>query len=127
MPELHERDLSKLFQAAGHHAPERDHTAQIMARVAVTPLHRPAPAKPLIGRTGWVLIAGVLALPFLAGLFAAPAKDTISGPLAPVWEGLAQLQLPAGPWPAWMIGASVVALLLVGLDSYLSRRTVAKA
>lgn len=127
MPELNEHDLSKLFQAAGHHAPGSDLTARIMARVAVTPIHRPAPVKPLIGRTGWVLIAALLALPLLGALVAGPSQSApSSGLLAPLQDLLTHVQLPAGAWPAWVIGASAVALLLVVLDRFLSRTAAAK-
>lgn len=128
MPELNERDLHKLFKAAGHHAPDSDLTARIMARVAVTPIHRPTPAKPLIGRRGWTLIVAVLALPLLAAWLAGPsATAPASGPLASLWERLSQLQLPAGQWTSWLIGASCVALLLVAMDHYLSRSNAHEA
>lgn len=128
MPELNERDLHKLFKAAGHHAPDSDLTARIMARVAVSPIHRPTPAKALIGFRGWMLIAALLALPLLAAFLAGPATAApATGPLASLWEQLSQLQLPAGPWPAWLIGASCVALMLVAMDHYLSRSSAPKA
>jgi hypothetical protein len=127
MAELNERDLHKLFQAAGHHAPDSDLAARIMARVAVTPIHRPAPAKPLIGLRGWILIAVVLALPLLAALLAGPSEAApATGPLASLWEQLSHLQLPAGQWSIWLIGASLVALLLVAMDHYLGRHSAHK-
>jgi hypothetical protein len=122
MPDLNEHDLSKLFQAAGHRVPDSDLTARIMARVAVTPIHRPATPKPLIGRTGWMLIAALLALPLLGALVPGPAhSEPANGLLSPFWDLLAQLQLASGQWPAWVIGASLVALVLVAMDRWLSR------
>lgn len=128
MPELNEHDLQRLLKAAGHAAPEHDLTARIMAQVAVTPMHRPAPTAPLIGRWGWVAIVTFVALALLGALFATP-QGVESGPglLAPVQEFLGQLRVPGGPWPAWVPGACVVALLLVAMDRVLSRSVGAKA
>ena len=55
MPEPKE-DLHHLFQAARHAAPATDLTDRIMARVAVTPLLRPTPVRPILGRGAWTSI-----------------------------------------------------------------------
>ncbi|MDX9750777.1 MAG: hypothetical protein RBT71_06820 [Flavobacteriales bacterium] len=114
--------LRKLFQAAGHHRPGTDLTARIMARVAVTPMARPAPIKPLIGQWGWgAMAAAVFALVAWA-VVAAPHGTGTGQPLfAPLTDVLARVRLPHGDWPVWAIGASVCVLLFSLLDHALAR------
>lgn len=120
MPELKDEDLNALFRAAGHQQAGDDLTARIMARVAVTPIHRPAPTPPLIGRRGWVLISALLALPLVVALLVAPGAS-IELPFlsTSILERFSELRLPSGPWPLWTVGLSASAMLLLLLDRYL--------
>ncbi|MBX2980475.1 MAG: hypothetical protein KF905_14400 [Flavobacteriales bacterium] len=120
MPELKDDDLNALFRAAGHKHVGEDLTARIMARVAVTPIHRPAPTPPLIGRRGWVLIVSLLALPLVIALLVAPGAS-IDLPFlsTSILERFSELRLPSGPWPLWTVGLSATALLLLLLDRFL--------
>lgn len=122
MPELHDKDLDTLFRTAGHHRAGDDLAARIMARVAVTPIHRRTPTPPLIGIRGWIGVGVLLALPVLAALLA-PASGGVAWPeaLSPMGEWLSALRLPEGQWPLWTLGGSSAALILVALDHYLGR------
>ena len=117
MPELNERDLSRLFKAVGHEAPSNDLSARVMARVAVTTIARPVTVKPLIGRWGWAGISMVFMAVVLLGLFSGMASggsDVIH--LSPVKDFFSGMGLPKGDWPLWMIGMSFLALLFLGID-----------
>jgi len=122
MPELHDKDLDTLFRAAGHHRAGDDLAARIMARVAVTPIHRPVPTPPLIGRWGWIIIGVLLAMPVVAVLLA-PSSGGVPLPtvFSSIGEWLSTVRLPNGQWPLWTLGGSFVAMLLVALDHYLGR------
>lgn len=120
MPELNEHDLRNLFHVAGHAAPAHDLTARIMARVSVTPVQRPVPVRPLIGKRGWLCIAAGLAAMIGYGL-------TGSADATPSWSDalvrrLAFVQLPQGEWPIWLAMGAGVALLFTLLDTVLRNR-----
>lgn len=122
MPELDDKGLRKLFQAAGHEAPATDLTARIMARVAVTPIARPVEVIPLIGKRAWTVMAvGVTVLLALA-VAGSTGQTTTPSYLTPVTDLLGSIRLPQGDWPVWMIGASACALLFTLLDRMLARR-----
>ncbi len=123
MPELSDKQLRKLFHAAGHSSPGFDLTARILARAAVTPIARRVKEQPLIGRWGWAGIAGLVAALLIVARFAA-AGGQATEPAVPsgFTAYLQHLQLPAGQWPLWAIGCSACALLLVLLDRALQRR-----
>lgn len=116
--------MRKLFQAAGHDAPGTDLTARIMARVAVTPMARPAKVEPLIGRTGWtILLAPVIILITVSVMAAmrAPAGD-VPDYLAPMLEVVRQVRIPAS-WAVWSIGVTGCLLLFTLTDRALARRS----
>lgn len=124
MPELNDDQLRKLFQAAGHSAPSMDLTSRIMAQVSVTSIARPVVAPPLIGRWGWAGIAAAILVVVIAGSFSAPGFNTSAVPyLDGLMRLVADLQLPAGNWPKWMIGASACAMFFLVIDQRLSRRS----
>lgn len=124
MPELDENDLRKLFRSAGHHAPGRDMTARIMARVAVTPMTRLDITKPLISKQAWlgagiglaVLIGAIAVLPHEPG----PADGPMATVLSTVQERLSRFTVP-GSWLTW--GAITLGglLFLSVLDGTLMR------
>jgi hypothetical protein len=117
MPELNERDLSRLFKSVGHEAPGNDLSARIMARVAVTTIARPVPVKPLIGPWGWAGIAAFVMGAVLLGLFSGVAGGGSEFTyLSPVLDMISGIELPKGDWPLWMIGISFLALLFLGID-----------
>ena len=126
MGELNEHDMDRLFRTAGHLRPTSDLTDRIMARVAVTPVIRATEVKPLIGRWGWagILFSVVALLGFLLGTGHATTTATspVSGMLQAMLEGLS---LPAGNWPALLIGASACLLLFTVLDRMLAMRMAA--
>lgn len=114
---MNENDLRKLFQAAGHAAPGRDLTDRIMARVAVTRIAEPTPVPPLIGKWGWAGIAGLAVfIVVLAAIVPGSSAASSSLPYAePIANWLAQLKLPEGQWPQWVIGSSFLALFFAAL------------
>lgn len=118
MPELNERDLHEVFRTAGHHAPARDLTDRIMARVAVTPIARPLAVKPVIGTRGWIGIAAgtaaLVAWSALGGTDSAPSAWT-----QVVADRVPHFALPAGNWPLWLAIGSGTALLCAYLDTVL--------
>jgi len=115
--------LRKLFQAAGHHRPGTDLTARIMARVAVTPMARPAPIKPLIGQWGWgAMAAGVIALFALVLIGNGSTTTTTPTLLTPFIEMTRNIRVPQGDWTVWASGVSACALLFTLLDRVLARR-----
>ena len=111
-------DLDRLFRKAGHHMPATDLTARIMARVAVTPMARPVPVRPLIGRWGWMAMAAALLglLVFVLGMGTSPTGSPPVLYLTPWLERLGDLRPPQGEWPLWITGASVLAFLFVVID-----------
>lgn len=121
MRELNDDHLRKLFQSQGHDAPAHDLTARIMARVAVTPIARPTPARPLIGTSGWVAItAGAMALLGLSLLLGATSGHAPASADA-MLDAMRSWQLPQGSWPQVMIGGSILVLLFFALDRTLNR------
>jgi hypothetical protein len=127
MRELNDHDLRKLFQEAGRQQPASDLTGRIMARVAVTRMHAPLVVKPLISRTGWVVITCVVLV--LVGLVAsvpAGAGTASSSLLGPVLEWLPRIggtpiQWPTGPWVYWAAAVAGCLLLLSLMDRALER------
>ncbi|MBK9176108.1 MAG: hypothetical protein IPM46_07190 [Flavobacteriales bacterium] len=128
MPEMSDNDLRKLFQAAGHGAPSRDLSERIMARVAVTRIAEPTAVQPLISKRGWAGIAGAVLLLSIGLMLGTSASSVSYQPLPILDEMLVWmkgLQLPAGQWPQWVIGASLLAMLFVVLDRVAERRAAA--
>ena len=126
MPELNDNDLRKLFRAAGRPEPGTDLTDRIMARVAVTPIHRPLEVKPLIGRWGWVGI-GVVFIGMLVVLLSAAGTGS-AGPsiLDPLWQQLPRyegfrLAIPMGQWTVWAAAAAGCMLLFTLVDRALEK------
>lgn len=128
MPEMSDNDLRKLFRAAGHAAPTRELSERIMARIAVTRIAESTAVPPLISRKGWVGIGGAVLVLSIGLLLGASGSSASYQPLPILDELLAWLkglQLPAGQWPQWVIGASMLALLFAVLDRVAERRTAA--
>lgn len=114
---MNDRDLRKLFQAAGHDQPARDLTDRIMAQVAVTRIAQPTVVKPLISKWGWAGIAAGAALLLLAALLASgPATAEPALPyVGAIADWFSRMRLPAGQWPQWVIGSSLLALFFAVL------------
>lgn len=114
---MNDRDLRKLFQAAGHDHPARDLSERILARVAVTRIAQPAAVRPLIGAWGWAGLGAAAALLVAAALMAGGAPDTTPAMpyAAAISERLSAIRLPSGAWPQWLIGSSLLALFFAAL------------
>lgn len=114
---MNDQQLRKLFQAAGHDQPGRDLTERIMAQVAVTRMAQPMVVRPLIGRWGWAGLAAGAALLMLAALLASgPATAVPALPYASaIADWFSRMRMPAGQWPHWAIGSSLLALFFAAL------------
>lgn len=121
MPEPKE-DLHHLFQAAGHAAPATDLTDRIMARVAVTPLLRPTPVKPILGRGAWIGIILLTAAVLLWGLLGSAGSEATSGPVSDAWRTFSTALPSTGDWALWLAGLSASLLVLAAVDRVLAGR-----
>ena len=124
MPDLNENDLIKLFKAAGHRAPERDLTARVMARVAVTPILRLDIARPLISKRAWwgagvglaALVVTVALLPHDPGT----ADGPVSTALALAEERISRISIPTS-WLTWTAMTVGGLLFFTWVDATLAR------
>lgn len=114
--------LHDLFQAAGHAAPDTDLTDRIMARVAVTPLLRPTPVKPILGRGAWIGIILLTAAVLLWGLLGSANTETASGPVSDAWRTVSSALPASGNWALWLAGLSASLLVLAAVDRVLAGR-----
>lgn len=121
MPEPKE-DLHHLFQAAGHAAPATDLTDRIMARVAVTPLLRPSPVKPILGRGAWIGIIILTVAVLLLGMLGSGSTESASGPLSDAWRTIGTALPSTGDWALWLAGLSASLLALAAVDRLLAGR-----
>ncbi len=126
MPEMNDNELRKLFQHAGRPQMGTDLSERIMARVAVTPVHRPLEVKPLIGRFGWLAIGAVFI--GLLALFFNAAGAGSAGPsiLDPLWQQVPNIEgfrikIPRGPWTIWAAVAAGCLFLFTLADRALER------
>lgn len=121
MPEPKE-DLHHLFQAAGHATPAVDLTDRIMARVAVTPLLRPTPVKPILGRGAWIGILLLTAAVLLWGFWGSSGTEAESGPVSDAWRTVSSALPVSGNWALWLAGLSASLLVLAAVDRVLAGR-----
>lgn len=125
MPELNDNDLRKLFRAAGRSKPGIDLTDRIMARVAVTPIHRPLEVKPLIGKAGWSAIGALIVMIVLV-LINLGSTSAESSLLDPIHRELSRIQLPSfslsEQWLYWSAAIAGLAFLYSLMDRILERR-----
>ena len=125
MPELNENDLRKLFRAAGRAEPGIDLTDRIMARVAVSPIHRPLEVKPLIGKAGWFAIGSLILLIVLV-LMNLVGTSSESSLLDPIHRELSRIQLPVfslqAQWIYWSAAIAGLAFLYSLMDRILERK-----
>jgi hypothetical protein len=125
MPELNDNDLRKLFRKAGRPEPGIDLTDRIMARVAVTPIHEPLEVKPLIGRTGWILIAFIVIaiVSLLINTYFTGTAVNEPSVLDPLWRSLPDLRIriPFGQWTIWTAAAGALILLCTLMDKVLEK------
>lgn len=115
-------ELSALFRSAGHTVPTVDLTDRIMARVAVTPLLRPTPVKPLLGRGAWIGIILVTTAVLLAGLSGSVTTDTASVAVSDTWRTIGSALPTSGNWALWLSGLSASLLVLAAVDRLLAGR-----
>ena len=115
-------DLHHLFQAAGHAVPPTDLTDRIMARVAVTPLLRPTPVKPILGRGAWIGIILLTAVVLLWGLLGSAGSEATSGPVSDAWRTVISALSTSGNWALWLAGLSASLLVLAAVDRLLAGR-----
>jgi hypothetical protein len=121
MPEPKE-DLHHLFQAARHAAPATDLTDRIMARVAVTPLLRPTPVRPILGRGAWTSIILATAAMLLWGLLGSSGTEATSGPVSDAWRTISTVLCYPSDHAPWLAGLSASLLVLAAVDRLLAAR-----
>ncbi len=121
MPEPKDK-LHDLFQAAGHAEPVKDLTDRIMARVAVTPLLRPTPVKPILGRGAWIGIILLTAALLLWGLLGSSGNGGTSRPVSDAWHMVSSALPASGNWALWLTGLSASLLVLAAMDRLLAGR-----
>ncbi len=114
-------DLHHLFQMAGHVEPATDLTERIMARVAVTPLLRPTPVRPIMGSRAWIGIAVLTAALLLWGFFGASTEHATSGPGSTA-HAIGTLLPASGNRALGLIALTVSLLVLAGCDRLLAGR-----
>jgi hypothetical protein len=120
MPEP--KDLQRLFQAAGHAEPATDLTDRIMARVTVTPLLRPTPVEPILGRGAWIGMGLLMASALLWGLLGSSGPDAAGGPVSDAWRTVSTSLPTTGDWALWLAGLSASLLVLAAVDRLLAGR-----
>ncbi|MEZ4756126.1 MAG: hypothetical protein R2817_04810 [Flavobacteriales bacterium] len=113
-------ELHDLFQAAGHAVPEADLTDRIMARVAVTPVLRPTPVKPILDRRAWIAIILLTTTVLLCGLVGSANTASTSGPVSDAWRAASSALSSSGSWAHWLAGLSASLLVLAAVDRSLA-------
>ncbi|MFN6116036.1 MAG: hypothetical protein ACK46G_08305 [Flavobacteriales bacterium] len=115
-------ELHHLFQAAGRTGPDRDLTDRIMARVAVTPLLRPTPVKPILGRGAWIGIIIMTVVVLVWGLLGSGHAEATDGPVSEALRTISATLPATGNWALWLAGLSASLLVLAAVDRALARR-----
>ena len=123
MPELNERDLHKLFHAAGHSAPRKGLADRIMARVSVTQIEQPTVVESLISVRGWITIVALISALMIVLVFIGWQSTVHKADSSTFVSDLfSDFTLPGGRWPFWMAGLSACLLFLALLDRALEQR-----
>ncbi len=113
-------ELHHMFQAAGHSGPDRDLTDRIMARVAVTPILRPTPVKPILGRAAWVSIGALAAVVMVIAVLIGQGQESTGSYTSELFNTLSASLPATGNWALWLAGLSASLLVLAALDRMLA-------
>ncbi|MBL7982203.1 MAG: hypothetical protein JNL52_10405 [Flavobacteriales bacterium] len=113
-------ELHHLFRAAGHSGPDRDLTDRIMARVAVTPILRPTPVKPILGRTAWMAIGALAALVMVIAVVIGQGQESKGLYTTDLFNNLSTSLPATDNWAIWLAGLSASLVVLGALDRMLA-------
>jgi hypothetical protein len=115
-------ELHHLFQAAGHSGPDRDLADRIMARVAVTPILRPTPVKPILGRAAWVALGALAALVMVMAVVIGQGQESKGLYTTDLFNTLSASLPATDNWAIWLAGLSASLLVLAAVDRALAGR-----